>query len=90
MLAPFIRVRQGVQNAHPRADALAVAFQLIFFVGRVNLIVRQTEADEHTVEAEPVLELADNGDRAANAGEGGWVRPFIGQRPFGRPERPDR
>ena len=70
----------GVQHAGPAAHAFVEAAKVVFFVGRVNLIVVEAKANQHAVEPQNVFEIARNRDRAAAAEKGGLVRPFRRER----------
>ncbi len=58
---------EGRQDARPGAGALVKRRALVFFVGRVDPVVLEGEADQEAVHVELALERADDRDRPAAA-----------------------
>src|SRR6056297_989691 len=72
-------IRQPMQDARPASRAFVEAFQIIFFIGRMDGVVILAEANKHGVHAKDAAEVARDGDRSAAADEGRRVWPFLGE-----------
>src|SRR6476619_2217682 len=66
------------QNPRPRADAFVKAFEVVFLVRRMDVIVVEAKADQHGVEAERALEIGDDRDRGAGADQERFLAPLLG------------
>src|SRR5712691_5764960 len=57
--------RQRRQNPCPAARALVEAGEVVFFVGRMDAVVVETEPDQQGIHAEQALEVGADRDRGA-------------------------
>lgn len=69
---------KGVEYAGPTADAFVEGTQVVFFVGRMDLVVVLAKANQHRLRADNILEVACDGYRAAAAYVDAFVVPFAG------------
>src|SRR6267378_7219337 len=74
------RVGQGRKNPRPRTNALLKTLQVVFFVRGMDIVVVQTEADQHRIETEGALEVGDDRDRCAGSHQDRFLAPLLGQR----------
>src|SRR5882724_10449673 len=81
------RVRQRCENSRPRTNALVKTPEIVFFVRRMDVVVFQTETDEHGIETEGALEIRDDRDRRARADQQRFLAPLVRQRALGSGQR---
>src|SRR5688572_31336938 len=51
---------QPPEDPHPRADALVEAVEVVFLVGRMDIVVVEREADHHAVHAQDRADRIDH------------------------------
>src|SRR6266540_1305913 len=83
----LLRLRERAQNPRPGADALVITFQIVLLVRRMDVVVVEAEADQHSIEAERALEIRHDRDRRARADQQRLLAPFVRQRALGSGQR---
>ena len=87
-----LRVSAGqcVEHADPASDALVKGTKVVLFVRRVDLVIVESEADQHGRKTENLEEISCYRNRTPRADEGGFVGPLVRERLPGRPRRQGR
>src|ERR1700732_1116603 len=79
--------RKLCKNPRPGADALVKALEVVLLVRRMDVVVVETKAHQHGIEAERAFEIRDDRDRGTRSDQERLLAPLLGQRAFGGGER---